>query len=717
MKKSESIEKVQTPKETRTGMKRRNFVKLLGGGIFIFFQPWDLTDIFGAILPQRRTLTDDYNAFLQIAVDGSVNCYTGKIEMGQGVITSLAQMMADELNVPLGKVKMVMGDTDLCPWDAGTWGSQTTQTFGPAMRAAAAEARGVLTELASQKLGVPVSQLEVRDGRVVDTRNPGKNISYAALAKGQKLEKYLDVKPSVEDYTKFTYVGKSYKHSDARIKVTGQAKYTGDLKLPGMVFARILRPPSHGATLATVDTSGAEQVEGTQIVRDGDFIAVLNENRDRADEAIVKIKADYTFNELKVNEKNMFDRMVGADSRENVMNTVGDLDAGSKQSERIFESEFHDPYLAHAAIETHTALAKLEGGKMTVWASTQTPFGTQDGIVQELGMTRETVRVIAPHVGGGFGGKAAYRQAVEAARLAKLSGKPVMLVWTREEEFFYDTFHPAGVIRIKSGIDKDGFIKLWDYNLYYGGSRGSDTIYDVPNAKTTSYSQSKDAPQIHPFGTGAWRAPNNNANTFARESQIDIMASDAGIDPLEFRLKNLKDEKMIACWKSVAETFGYTPGKLPSGRGIGMACGTDAGTWVAMIAEVKVDKDTGKVKVEKIACTQDMGLCVNPQGAKIQMEGCIQMALGYSFTEEIQFEGGNIKNRGFDTYEIPRFSWTPKMECVILDRQNMAPKGGGEPAIIAVGAAIANAIYDATGARLYRMPMTPERVLEAIKKA
>ena len=332
-------------------------------------------------------------------------------------------------------------------------------------------------------------------------------------------------------------------------------------------------------------------------------------------------------------------------------------------------------------------------------------------------MTRETVRVIAPHVGGGFGGKAAYRQAVEAARLAKLSGKPVMLVWTREEEFFYDTFHPAGVIRIKSGIDKDGFIKLWDYNLYYGGSRGSDTIYDVPNAKTTSYSQSKDAPQIHPFGTGAWRAPNNNANTFARESQIDIMASDAGIDPLEFRLKNLKDEKMIACWKSVAETFGYTPGKLPSGRGIGMACGTDAGTWVAMIAEVKVDKDTGKVKVEKIACTQDMGLCVNPQGAKIQMEGCIQMALGYSFTEEIQFEGGNIKNRGFDTYEIPRFSWTPKMECVILDRQNMAPKGGGEPAIIAVGAAIANAIYDATGARLYRMPMTPERVLEAIKKA
>jgi len=717
MKKADSIEKVQSGNEKSPGLKRRNFVKLLGGGIFIFFQPWDVLDIFGAVPPQRRSLTTDYNAFLQIAGDGTVNCFTGKIEMGQGVITSLAQMMADELNVPLDKVKMVMGDTDLCPWDAGTWGSQTTQTFGPAMRAAVAEARGVLTELASEKLGIPVSQLEVKDGQVFDTRDPKKSVSYAELAKGKKLERYLDVKPSVEDYSKFTYVGKSYRHSDARMKVTGQAKYTGDLKLPGMVFARILRLPSHGAKLTSVDISGAGKVEGTQVVRDGDFIAVLNENRDRADEAIVKIKAEYTFDELKVNEKNMFDRMVGADSRETVLNTEGDLDAGNQQSDRIFESEYHDPYLAHAAIETHTALAKLEGDKITVWASTQSPFGLQDGIVQELGMTRETVRVIAPFVGGGFGGKAAYQQGIEAARLAKLSGKPIMLIWTRDEVFFYDTFHPAGVIRIKSGIDKSGMIKLWDYNVYYGGTRGSDTIYDVPNTRTTSFSQNKNAVVIHPFATGPWRAPNNNANTFGRESQIDIMASDAGIDPLEFRLKNLKDEKMIACWKAVADKFGYTSGKLPSGRGIGMACGTDAGTWVAMIAEVKVDKSTGKVKVVRVACAQDMGLCVNPQGALIQMEGCIQMGLGYTLSEEIQFEGGNIKNRGFDSYEIPRFSWTPKMECVILERKNMAPKGGGEPAIITVGAAVANAIHDATGARLYRMPMTPERVLEAMKKA
>jgi isoquinoline 1-oxidoreductase len=717
MKKTELNKKTESTLEKTNGMQRRSFVKLLGGGIFIFFQPWDIFNLNDLTLPQARTLTKDYNAFLQVAEDGTVRCYTGKIEMGQGPITSLPQMMADELNVPLEKIKMIMGDTDLCPYDAGTWGSQTTQTFGPAMRAAAAEARGVLVDLASVRLGVPSTQLEVKDGIVIDTKNPKNKVSYAQLAKGKKLEKYLDVKPPVEEYTKFTYVGKPYKHADALVKVTGEAKYTGDIKLPGMVFARILRPPSHGAKLTTVDVSGAEQVQGTQVIRDGDFIAVLNENQDRANEAIVKINAEYSFNELKVNNRNLFDRMVGADSRVNVIRSTGDLEAGLQQSDKIFESEFHDPYVAHAPIETHTALAQLENDKMTVWAATQSPFGLQDAISRELGFPLEKVRVITPFVGGGFGGKSAYQQGVEAARLAKMVKKPVMLVWTRDEEFFYDIFHPAGVYRIKSGIDKTGLIKLWDYNLYYGGSRGSDTIYDVPNSKTTSYGQNKDSVQIHPILTGAWRAPNNNSNTFARESQIDIMASEAGIDPLEFRLMNLKDEKMIACWKAVADKFGYVPAKTPSGRGIGMACGTDAGTWVALMAEVKVDKSSGQIKVIRVACAQDMGLCVNPQGAIIQMEGCIMMGLGYSLTEEIEFEGGNIKNRGFDNYEIPRFSWIPKMDCVILDRKDQPPKGGGEPAIIGIGAIIANAVYDATGARLYRMPMTPARVMEALKKA
>ena len=707
----------ELPEKVSSGIGRRDFFRILGGGILIFFQPWNVLDVMALPADQARTLPKDYNAFLHIAEDGTVTCFTGKIEMGQGIITSLAMEMADELNVPFEKVKMVMGDTDLCPYDAGTWGSMTTRGFGPNMRAAAAEARGVLLDLASAQLGVPVSQLDIKDGTITDTRNSKNRVTYAQLTKGKKLEKFLDPKPAPEDYTKFTNVGKPYKHADSYLKVTGQAKYAGDLKLPGMVFARILRPPSHGAKMTNVDISEAEKIEGVKVVRDGDFIAVISENHEKADQAVVKIKADYSFDEMKVNDKTIFDWILKADSASSVGKTAtGDIEAGRKLSDTVFESEFHDPYLAHVSMETHTALAQLEGDKMTVWAATQSPFGLKDGIVRDLGFPAEKVRVIAPFVGGGFGGKAAFQQGVEAARLAKLTGKPVMLVWTRDEEFFYDTFHSSAVVKVNSGIDKSGKIQFWDYHVWLAGTRGAETTYDVPNAKTTSYSRKRDAPPIHPFATGPWRAPNNNTNTFARECQIDIMASKAGIDPLEFRLKNLKDEKMIACLKAVADKFGYTPGKLPSGRGIGVACGSDAGTWVAHMAEVKVDKNTGKVKVVRIAVAQDMGLCVNPEGSLIQMEGCITMGLGYTFTEEVMFEGGNILSRGLDTYEIPRFSWLPKIDCVILDRKDKAPQGGGEPAIIAIGAVVANAIFDATGARLYRVPLTPARVLEAIKK-
>lgn len=701
---------------TINGLPRREFLKKLGGGIFLFFAPWPALDLSELAQQARRTLPTDYNAFLQITGDGMVNCYTGKIEMGQGIITSLPQMMADELNVPLEKIKIIMGDTDLCPWDAGTWGSQSTQTFGPAMRAAAAEARGVLVGMAAQQLAVPATQLEVKDGVITDTKNPKNSISYGQLAKGKKLEKYLDVKPSVESYEKFTYVGKSYKHSDAVQKVTGAAKYAGDMKLPGMVYARILRPPSLASKLTSVDWSEAEKVPGTQVVREGDLVAALNENRDRADEAVVKIKAEYTTNEMPVNENTIFDFFLKAEKRENVMRTKGDPEAGKKESEKVIESEFRFPYLAHAPIETHTALAEFKDGKMTVWAATQSPFGLQDAIVRELKLPLEKVRIITPFVGGGFGGKSMYTQGVEAARLARLAGKPVMVLWTREEEFMYDIFHPAGVTKVASGVDSQGMIKYWDYQIIMGGTRGSETIYEVPNEKVANYTQLQGGPALHPYATGPWRAPNAQDNTFAREVQMDIMAVAAGMDPLEFRLKNLKDEKMIACLEAVAQKFGYKPAKGPSGRGIGIAVGHDAGTWVAEMAEVEVDKNTGDVKVLRIAAAQDMGLCVNPQGALLQMEGCLMMGMGFTFSEEFRFEGGKPGDRNFDTYQLPTFMHIPKMETVILDRKDKAPKGGGEPAIIGVAAVVANAVFDATGARLYRFPMTPARVLEAVKK-
>jgi len=478
-----------------------------------------------------------------------------------------------------------------------------------------------------------------------------------------------------------------------------------------MLYARVLRPPSHGATLTSADTAEAEKMEGIQVIKDRDFIATLHTDPEKAELAIQKVKATYSFDEKKVDEKTIFDYLLNSDAEGRANNSEGDLSKGKEISSEIFESKFLDGYVAHSTIEPHAAIASVAGNKVTAWVGTQGPFQAQESLARELGFPLEDVRIITPFVGGGFGGKSAHRQAVEAARLSKITGKPVMVAWDRKEEFFYDTYRPAAVVKITSGIDKNGNITLWDYSQYFAGSRGSDTIYEVPNQKTAGYS----ARDVHPFGTGAWRAPGNNTNTFARESQIDMMASKAGIDPLEFRLKNLKDPRMIAVLEGLKEKTNWKPIKSPSGKGYGIACGFDAGSYVAHMAQVEVDKKTGHVQVKKVVCVQEMGLCVNPQGTKIQMEGCITMGMGYALTEDIEFTGGDIKTENFDTYEIPRFSWVPEIETYVLDR-NEPPQGGGEPAIICMGGLIANAIHDACGARLYQLPMTPERVLEALKK-
>ncbi|MBK9389006.1 MAG: xanthine dehydrogenase family protein molybdopterin-binding subunit [Bacteroidetes bacterium] len=717
MKKEKSNTQVASGTTGRRGMERRDFFKLVGGGVVIFFLPRCSSDPVPVAEPGKRSLPKDYNAFLKIDEDGTVNCYTGKIEQGQGIIMSLVQIMADDLNVPMEKIKMVMGDTELCPWDGGTWGSMTIRSFGPNMRRAAAEAKGVLLELAANKLKVPATQLVVVDGVIFDPANPGKSVTYGELAKGKKIEKFLDVKPEVEDYSKFTFIGKSFKRNDAKIKVTGEAKYTGDLKLPGMLFARILRPKSLSGKLASVDYSEAEKVPGTTVVRDGELVGVLNANLVLAGRALEMVKAEYTYDEIKVDNKTIFEAMIKADTTADVETTAGDIEAGFKQCDKIIETEIHDPFLAHAFIEPHSALAQFENDKLTVWASSQTPYPLQDALAKHFSMPLNKVRVIVPFVGGGFGGKSKNQQAMEAAILAKVCGKPVMVTWTREEEFLYDNFHSAGVLKIKSGIDKSGLIKAWDYHAYFCGTRGSEIVYDVPNHKITAHYHKENTPQVHILDTGPWRAPNNNTNTLGRELQIDRLAAAAKMDPLEFRLKNLKDQRMIDTLKAAADLFGYVPSKkYPSGRGIGIAVGTDVGTLVAEIAEIEIDKKTGKVKVKRIVCAQDMGLCVNPHGATMQLEGCITMALGYTFSEEIRFEGGNIIDRNYDTYELPRFSWVPKIESIILQRMDQPPHGGGEPAIIAVGAVVGNAIFDATGARLFQMPYTPERVLEALKK-
>ncbi len=698
---------------------RREFLKLLSGGITILFIVGDAEAFFQEARRRgfRPQLPEDFNAFLRIKEDGRVSCFTGKIEQGQGVITSLAQTLADELDVTLDSVDMVMGDTDLCPYDMGTFGSMTTRFFGPPLREAAAEAKAVLKELASEHLQIPVIRLETKDGVIFDKTQKKKQVTYAQLTKGKKIARKLEKKPTLESVSEFTIVGKPATRIDAPEKVTGKALFAGDIRLPGMMYAKILRPPAHGAKLKSVDTSAAEKIKGVQVVKDDDLIAILHQEPDEAEKAAAKIKAQYEIPEATVDDKTIFDHLLKVALEAEAVSEGGNLKTGEELSDEIFEETYLNSYVAHAPIEPHTAVANIEDDKITERASTQTPFSLQSQISRELGIPSKNVRIIPPFVGGGFGGKTSNRQGVEAARLTKLTGKPVQVAWSRAEEFFYDTFRPAAVVKIKSGIKNTGKITLWNYTVYFAGERGAQHFYDIPHHRTASTGGGwRGTPGSHPFGTGAWRAPSNNTNTFARETQIDIMASKAGIDPLEFRLKNLTDKKMRGVLVAAAEKFGWKPAKSPSGRGYGISCGIDAGTYVAHIAEVDVDKNKGSVQVKRVVCAQDMGLSINPDGAKMQMEGCITMGLGYALTEEVHFKGGQILDLNFDTYEIPRFSWLPKIETVLIDAKDSSPQGGGEPAIICMGGVIANAIFDACGARLFQLPMTPERVKEAISR-
>ena len=716
MKEDQSINLERKDGETPFSLSRRQFLKAVGGGVIIFFSCGDLT-AQERRPPGYQNLPTDFNAFLRIGGNGRVTCFTGKIEMGQGIVTSLAQMLADELDVPLDAVDMVMGDTDLCPWDMGTFGSMSTRFFGPPLREAAAEARAILIQLASEHLHLNDNQLIVKGGVVMDRNNSQNRVTYAEIAKGKSIEKHLLKKPSLKNASEFTIVGKPASCKDALAKVTGKGQYAGDIRIPGMLYAKILRPPVHGAKLKSVDTSALQNDKEIKIVQERDLIAVLHLYPDVAEQALPKIKAKFDLPEAKVDAKTIFKHLLNVAPEGDVVTQGGNINEGERVAREAFEATYLNQYVAHAAIETHTALVKIEKDRATVWASTQRPFGAKEEVAQALGIPSKNVRVITPFVGGGFGGKSQNRQVVEAARLAKLTGKPVQVAWSREEEFFYDTFRPAAIVKIRSGVTEANQIVFWHYDIYFGGSRGAEQFYDIPHHRELSHGNYTGLPGAHPFGTGPWRAPGNNTNTFARESHIDIMAAKLRMDPLEFRLKNLSDKRMIRVLNAAAEKFGWRSSPSPSGLGFGVACARDADAYVATMAEVEVDQESGKVWVKRIVCAQDMGLVINPEGAKMQMEGSLTMGLGYTLTEEVRFKGGQILDRNFDTYEIPRFSWLPKIETVLIENPEIPPAGGGEPSIVCMGGVIANAIFDATEARLFELPMTPERIKVALTEA
>jgi len=692
---------------------RRAFLKVAGAGVFVLFSAGDLA---AQERGGQRGYPDDFNAYLKIGEDGRVTCYSGKIEMGQGNTTALAQMLAEELEVPFSSVTMVMGDTRFCPWDGGTNGSRSIKYFGPALRAAGAEAREVLIQLAADHLKLPASRLAAREGYVFDRTRPATRVTYGVLAKGRAIARHLEKKPALKGPRDFRVMGQPLRQpDDEHAKVTGQAIFAGDVRLPGMLYGAVLRPPVHGARLTRADVAAAGRFAGARVFQEADFVAVVHPTSDGARGALALVRAEFDVPPAAVNDGTIREFLLARQGEAREVEKKGDLAVGRQAAASRFSETYFTPYIAHAAIETHSAVARVTADEVTIWASTQRPFGVQGDVARALGVPDDKVRVITPLVGCGFGGKSAAPQAVEAARLSRLAGTPVQVVWTREEEFFNDTFRPAACVTIDAGLDAGNRIVYWDYHTMFAGDRSSQMIYDAPHVRTRS-TGSFGGGGPHPFGTGAWRGPGSNTNIFARESHIDLMAAKAGMDPVAFRLHNLADARMVRVLRAAADAFGWTPAKAPSGRGYGVALLDYLNTYVAAMAEVAVDQASRAITVRRVTVAQDTGQVVNPEGVRRQIEGCIVMGLSSAITEEIHFDGGDIKERNFDSYEITRFSSAPAVQTVLVENPDLAPQGCGEPAITAVAAMIANALYDAAGARLFRLPLTPGRVKAALEK-
>jgi nicotinate dehydrogenase subunit B len=497
--------------------------------------------------------------------------------------------------------------------------------------------------------------------------------------------------------------GTSVAKVDGQAIVTGKHRYASDMKRPGMLYGKIMRPAAFSASLESVDTRAAEAMPGVVVVHDGNFVGVAAVNEQSADRALAAIHAEWKTTP-QPSGKELFNLLKKKDSSASAGaagQASSSSDKGASNGECKLEATYTIAYIAHAPLEPRAAVAEWEGDKLTVWTGTQRPFGVQRELASAFQVPQSRVRVIVPDTGSGYGGKHTGEAAIEAARLAKAAGKPVKVVWTREEEFTWAYFRPAGVIEVRSGAQKDGKITAWEFHNYNSGGSAVRTPYDVPNQRSGFHS-------VHsPLRQGSYRALAATANHFARESHMDELAHALGMDPLEFRLKNLKNARLRGVLEAAAKQFGWGKTKAPSDHGFGIAGGFEKGSYVAACAEISVSRSSGRVKVVRVVTAFDCGAVVNPDHLKNQIEGATVMGLGGALFEAIQFDNGKILNARFSDYRVPRFADTPSLETVLIDRKDVSSAGAGETPIVGVAPAVGNAIFAATGRRLRSLPMIP----------
>ncbi len=619
------------------------------------------------------------DARLHIGPDGIITILTGKIEEGQGARTELAMAAAEELRVPLDRVRVQMADTDQTPGDGTTAGSRTTPGTVPVVRRAAAAARALL--LASGKSG------------------------YAELARSPELTSaYKSALPegaSVTPAKDWKLLGTPQVRIGARDMVTGAHRFPSDIVRPGMLYGRVLRPPAYGATLVNANLAPAQKMPGVTAVRDGAFIGCAAPTSYAARQAVdaIAAAAKWSFTEHPASDT-LFDYLKQHARGPGRGPSRGSVEQGLAGAKRRLKAAYTVAYVQHAPMEPRAAVAEWQDGKLTVWTGTSNPFSVRQQLAQAFGLAAGRVRVIVPDMGGGFGGKHTGEAALEAARLARAAGKPVALRWTRAEEFMWAYFRPAALIEIEAGLAADDSVAAWDFTNYNSGTAAIDTPYRIAHTRARFIESDP------PLRQSSYRCLAATANNFAREAFTDELAEAAGRDPLAFRLAHLDNDRIKNVLKAAAERFGWAERHKSrrAGRGVGLACGTEKNSVVAACVEVEIGAG-GVPRLVEIVEAFECGAILNPLNLRSQVEGCIMMGLGPALREEIQFKGGRLANGRFSAYPVPRFRDLPKTDIVLLDRKDLDSVGAGETPIIAVAPAIANAVFHATGKRVRSMPI------------
>lgn len=686
----------------RFDVDRRDLLKILGGGVLVCLcVPPGLAQESGRASAGRE-LPKDLAAWLHIGEDGRVTVYTGKVEMGQNIRTSLSQQVAEELRLAVSEIRMVMGDTDLVPWDMGTFGSRTTPTMGRELRSVAATARELLVDMAAERWKAPRERLVAQSGQVGDTALH-RTLTYGELTRGQKLVRIIGEDAALTPPKDWKVAGMPARKVDGRDFVTGRHRYSSDLVRPGMMYGKVLRPPAFDATLASLDSTRVEAIPGVRVVRDGDFVGVAAPELPAAERALEAFAAKWTEPVSPVSNANLFEELkkhvtAGESGPPHV---VGSVDRERAAADLTLERTYTVEYIAHAPLEPRAAVAEWSEGRLTVWTGTQRPFDVRDRLAETFHLPAGKVHVIVPDTGSAYGGKHTPDAAIEAARLAKATGRPVKLVWTREEEFTWAYFRPAGVIEVRSGARKDGTLVAWEFHNYNSGPAAIRTPYDVPNQRIEFH------PVRPPLRQGSYRGLAAVANHFARETHMDELAHALSIDPLQFRLKNLADPRLRAVFEAAAGRFGWGKAAAPD-RGHGLAGGFEKGGYVATCAEVDAGQGRRGVRIRRVVVAFECGAVVNPDGLRNQIEGAIVQGIGGALFEAIRFEKGRIGNPHFSQYRVPRFSDVPQIEVVVLDRKDLPSAGAGETPMVSLAPAVGGAIFAATGRRLRGLPLVPE---------